>query len=108
MLKVIPKSEIEMDVGEDYAFALRLAKVLKSKTVNNYTYKIYDSGGEVTGTIGGGSEIDVDDTNSIILFGVIAAVAGEYALQFIVTCDDLLPNGVTPYRFNVDMVVVVK
>lgn len=104
-LKINPRPELDsMLVGEEYAFELNLNKELGTKTVASYTYTIYNSSdAEVTDTFGGGSSI----SSGIITFGVKAVSTGKYTLQFIVTCDDLLPDGITPYEFYVIMTVAI-
>ena len=43
-LEISPRKELTaMTLGEDYAFELNIAKELRTKTVNSYTYKIYNS-----------------------------------------------------------------
>ena len=105
-LKISPRDSLNaMVVGEEAAFALVLTKELGVKTVASYTYKIYNSSDvEVTDTFGGGSSI----SSGIITFGVKAISKGKYTLIFIVTCDDLLPNGVTPYEFYVYLSVSIE
>ena len=105
-LKINPRPELdEMIAGEEYAFELNLNKELGTKTVNTYTYKIYDSSDvEVTGTFGGGSSI----SSGIITFGVKAVSTGKYTLKFIVTCNELLPDNITPYEFYVVMTVIIS
>lgn len=46
-------------------------------------------------------------TDGIITFGFKAYADGDYTLQFIVTCNELLPDGVTPYEFYVILTVEV-
>lgn len=106
MLEISPRENLdEMVVGEDYAFALSLKSELGTKTVDSYTYKVYDSSDvEVTDTFGGGNTIN-DDKN-IITFGIKAISAGTYTLKFVVTCNDVLPDG-TPYEFNATLTVVI-
>lgn len=105
-LEISPRSELDaMTLGEEYAYELDITKELGTKTVNTYTYKIYDSSGdEVTSTFGGGSSI----SSGIITFGIKAISTGTYTLQFIVTCNDLLPDSVTPYEFYVIMTVTIS
>ncbi len=104
--QISPRAQLaDMDVGEDYSFELDLAKRLSAKTVDSYTYTIYNSAGDdVTSTIGGGSTIDV----ALITFGVKAALAGTYTLKFIVTCNEFLPDGVTPYEIFIEMFIVIS
>ena len=106
MLRISPRSEIDsMVTGEEYAFELDVNKELGTKTVAAYTYKLYNSSGtEVTSTFGGGSSI----LSGIITFGVKAVSVGKYTLKFIVTCNEMLPDGTTPYEFYVELTVAVQ
>lgn len=104
-LIISPKSYINMVIGEEYAFTLDVSAELRSKTISSFTYKIYDdSDVDVTSTIGGGSSI----ASNVIMFGIIASTIGSYTLQFVVTCNDLLPDGITPYEFIADMSLTVE
>lgn len=103
-LKISPRSKLDMTLGEEYAYDLVLTEELDTKTVASYTYKIYDSSGEeVTDTFGGGSSI----SSGVITFGIKTAATGRYTLKFIVTCNEVLPDGVTPYEFYVKMTVTI-
>ena len=104
--QISPRSQLEdMDVGEEYSFELDLAKRLKTKTVGLYTYAIYNSSGvNVTSTFGGGSTID----GALIAFGIKAVSAGAYTLKFVVTCNEFLPDGVTPYELFIEMSIVIS
>ena len=105
-LKIEPRKELDaMVAGEEYAYDLDVTKELGTKTVNSYTYKIYNSSDvEVTDTFGGGSSI----SSGIITFGIKAISAGKYTLKFIVTCNELLPDDITPYEFYVIMTIIVQ
>lgn len=102
-LKIDPQPKLDnMAVGEEYAYELDITKELGTKTVVSYTYKIYNSSDvEITSTFGGGSSI----ASGVITFGIKAVSAGKYTLIFIVTCNELLPDGSTPYEFYVTMTV---
>ena len=103
-LKISPRSKLDMTLGEDYAYALNLTKELKTKTVDSYTYKVYDSSGEeVTDTLGGGNSI----SSGVITFGIKAISVGTYTLIFIVTCNETLPDG-TPYELYITMTVTIS
>lgn len=104
-LKISPRPELDaMVVGEEYAYELDVTKELGIKTVNTYTYKIYNSSDvDVTSTFGGGSSI----LSGIITFGIKAVSTGQYTLQFIVTCNELLPDDITPYEFYVTLILRV-
>ena len=105
-LAVSPRNRIDdMLAGEEYAYGLDLTGELNTKTVSSFTYKIYDSSNvEVTDTLGGGSSIE----SGVITFGIKAVSVGEYTLQFIVTCIELLPDGMTPYEFYVELTLTVE
>lgn len=102
-LKIDPQPKLDnMVVGEEYAYELDTTKELGTKTVASYTYKIYNSSDvEVTSTFGGGSSI----ASGIITFGIKAVSVGKYTLIFIITCNETLPDGSTPYEFYVTMTV---
>ena len=105
-LKISPRSELDsMTLGEEYAYELDTTDELGTKTVASHTYKIYNSAGtDVTATFGGGSSI----TAGVITFGIKAYTTGVYTLKFIVTCNEVLPNAVTPYEFYVIMSVSIS
>lgn len=106
MLRIYPSSSLNaMVLGEEYAYELDCTKELDSKTVAAYSYKIYNKAGdEVTDSLGGGNSISL----GIITFGIKAAVVGKYTLRFIVTCNEVLPDGVAPYEFYVTLTVAVN
>lgn len=105
MLKVSPRPELDvMALGEEYAYELDVTKELGTKTVASYTCKIYNSSDvEVTSTFGGGSSI----SSGFITFGIKATSVGKYKLIFIVTCNEMLPDSVTPYQFYVVLSVSI-
>lgn len=105
-LAVYPSSRLSsLVVGEECSDSLDLTRSLKTRTLASYTCKIYDSSGtEVTETLGGGSSL----VDNIITFGIKAVTAGEYKVQFIITCNELLPDGTTPYEFYIIMSIVIK
>lgn len=104
-LDVYPSSRLGgLTVGEECSDSLNLARSLKTRTIASYTYKIYDSSEtEVTSTLGGGSSLVGD----VITFGIKAVTAGNYEVQFIITCNELLPDGTTPYEFYITMSIVI-
>lgn len=104
-LKISPRPELDaMVVGEEYAYELDVTKELGTKTVNSYTYKIYNSSDvDVTDTFGGGDSI----SSGVITFGIKAISTGKYTLKFIVTCNELLPDETTPYEFYVTMTIEI-
>ena len=102
-LKIAPRSSLDnMIKGEEISYKLDVTAELRANTVSAYTYKIYDNSGEdVTSDFGGGSSI----ASGIITFGVKAHDTGFYKLEFIITCNETLPDAVTPYEFYVTMTV---
>jgi hypothetical protein len=106
MLRIYPSSSLDAVVlGEEYAYELDCTQELGSKTVSSYSYKIYDNAGdEVTDSLGGGSSILL----GTITFGIKAAATGKYTLKFIITCNDVLPDGITPYEFYVTLTVAIN
>lgn len=105
VLKISPKPRLDKTtIGEDYAYRIGIARELGDKTVESYLYEVFDSSGnDVTSTFGGGSSY----SNGSIMFGVKAVSAGTYTLKFTVTCDQVLPDGVTPYKFYPIMTVKI-
>lgn len=105
-LKISPRDTLDsMVAGEDYAYALILTKELGTKTVASYTYEVYNSSDvDVTSTFGGGSSI----SSGVITFGIKATTAGKYTLIFIVTCNEMLPDTVTPYEFYVELTLNIE
>ena len=51
------------------------------------------------------SATGADSASGVITFGIKAVSAGKYTLIFIVTCNELLPDGSTPYEFYVTMTI---
>lgn len=104
-LEIGPRKELDaMTLGEDYAYELDISKELGIKTVDTYTYKVYNSSDvEVTDTFGGGDSI----SSGIITFGIKAIATGKYTLKFIVTCNELLPDETTPYGFYPELTVEI-
>lgn len=105
-LEITPSKKLEaLVLGEEVRYALDCTEELGSMTVAVHTYTILDSlGADVTVAMGGGSL----EADGIIAFGIKAAVLGTYALRFIVTCNEALPDAVTPYEFYVRLNVTVK
>ena len=105
-LQVTPSKKLDpLVLGEEIRYTLDCTNELGTMTVNVHTYEILDSDGlDVTLAMGGGSL----EADGIIAFGIKAAVLGTYALKFIVTCNEALPDAVTPYEFYVRLNVTVK
>lgn len=104
-LTITPRPKIDSLIKkEKLSFTLDLTAELDEKTVNTYTFKIFDStGDEVTENFSGGNSI----ADGIITFGIIAYDIGNYILDFWVTCAEVLPDGITPYEFFVRMSIVI-
>jgi len=105
MLNTSPKTLNDMELGEDCSYILNTTKELKTKTISTYSFKIYNqSGVEVTDTLSGGSS----NSGGLITFGIRALVAGQYSIGFIVTCNEVLPDGITPYKFYVSTSIKIQ
>lgn len=108
MLTVKPSKTITpaLELGEEIQIDIDVTDELGTNTINAIEYNVFDSDdASVDSVFNGGVS---DDGAGIISFGIIAAVVGKYKLEFIVTCDELLPDGVTPYEFIFYMWVKVK
>ena len=105
-LEVTPDKKLDaLVLGEEIRYALDCTDELGSMTVDFHTYTILDAAGaDVTVAMGGGST----EAAGIIAFGIKAAVLGTYALRFIVTCNEALPDAITPYEFYVRLNVTIK
>ena len=108
MLTVKPSKTITpaLELGEEVQIDIDVTDELGSNTINAIDFNIFDSDdASVDDTFNGGVS---DDGAGIVSFGIIAATIGKYKLEFIVTCNELLPDGVTPYEFIFYMWVKVK
>lgn len=108
MLTVKPSRTITpaLEKDEEIQFDVDVTDELGANTISAIDFNIFDSDGlPVDDTFNGGVS---HDGVGIISFGVIAAAVGKYKLEFIVTCDELLPDGITPYEFIFYMWVKVK
>lgn len=96
-LEITPTRILDnMVKGEEISFTLDCTSELGTKTVNSVAYTIWNSSGvDVTSDFTGG----LTETSGVLLFGVKAYDVGEYQLKFIVTCNEALPDAVTPYEF---------
>lgn len=105
-LEITPNKNLDaMVLGEEIRYSLDCTNELGTMTVNSHAYTVFDSNGaDVTATMSGGSA----EVVGIIAFGVKAAALGSYSLQFIVTCNEALPDTITPYEFYVKLQVVIK
>ena len=105
-LEITPKDSLDgMEKGEEISYTLDITDELGTNTINSISYAIHDSTGtDVTSDFGGGHT----ESAGIITFGVIAYEVGRYELEFIVTCNEYLPNGTTLYEFYINMTVIVS
>lgn len=105
-LEITPNKKLDaLVLGEEIRYTLDCTAELGDMTTAGHTYTILDSlGADVTIVMGGGST----EAAGIIAFGIKAAVLGTYALKFIVTCNEALPDLATPYEFYVRLNVTVK
>lgn len=106
MLTVKPSSTIKMEKDEEIQYTIDVTDELDSNTIAAIDFNIFDS-----------DELDVDsdfnggvthDGAGVISFGVKAFDVGKYKLEFIVTCNETLPDGATPYEFIFYMWIKVK
>lgn len=105
MLAINPRAELDpMVLGEECVFELDTTEELGTKTIHAYTYKIYNSLGNEEPSLNGGSSV----SSGIIAFGIKAAIIGKYTIKFIVTCNEVLPDGITPYEFYCVLTVVIR
>lgn len=104
-LKISPRSNLDnMTKGEETAFEIDVTDELGDDTVNTHTFKVYDSSGtDVTSNFSGNSIILV----GVITFGVKAYDVGTYTLEFIITCNEFLPDGTTPKEFSMELTVTI-
>ena len=108
MLTVKPSKTITpaLELGEEIQIDIDVTDELGTNTINTIDYNIFDSDNvDVNSDFNGGVS---NDAAGVISFGIIAYATGKYKLEFIVTCDELLPDGVTPYEFIFYMWVKVK
>lgn len=105
-LEIIPSDKLkDMVLGEESSYTVNINKELGSNTVDSISYDILNEGGvSVLPTFGGGYRND----DGIISFGVKGAVIGTYMIRFVVTCNEFLPDGITPEEFYVLLYVDVN
>ena len=100
-LRVSPRAYLDdMVKGGEAAYRLNLNPELNGNTVAFHTFKIYDSAEEEVSSNFSGSSIE---DSGYITFGVKAHDIGLYIINFWVTCNELIPDSITPYEFPVKM-----
>jgi hypothetical protein len=107
MLTVKPSSTIRpaMELYEEIQYTVDVTSELDANTISAIDFNIFDSDDEsVDDDFNGGVSHDA----GIISFGIKATAKGKYKLEFIVTCNELLPDAATPYEFIFYMWVKVK
>lgn len=113
MLKITPSKTVTpaLELGEEVQIDIDVTSELEneltdiSNTISAIDFNIFDSDDVSAPTLNGGVS---HDSAGIISFGIIAAAVGKYKLEFIVTCNELLPDGVTSYEFIFYMWVKIK
>lgn len=105
-LQITPSKKLDpLVLGEEIRYSLDCTAELGVMTVHDHAYTVFDADGDdVTTEMGGGSI----EASGIIAFGIKAAELGVYALRFVVTCVETLPDASTPYEFYVKLTVTVK
>lgn len=106
MLVIRPSSTLDtMEKGEEIQFTIDVTDELGSNTIGSVDFNIFDNSDvDVNADFNGG----VSDAAGVISFGVMAHDEGKYKLEFIVTCNETLPDGLTPYEFIFYMYVKIK
>ena len=103
-LRITPGSLIEIEVGEEEIFTLGMVDHLDGDTVASHTMTITDSDEvDVTSNFTG----DSSESNGVLTFGVKGYATGTYTITFWVTCNETLPDGVTPREFKAAMTMKV-
>lgn len=106
MLTIKPCPTVKMEKGEEIQYTIDVTDELGSNTIAALDFNIFDSDDvAVDSDFNGGIS---HDGAGIISFGIKAAVIGKYKLEFIVTCNETLPDGAVPYEFIFYMWVKVK
>lgn len=108
MLNIKPSRTITpaLELEEEVQYAIDVTDELKTNTIAAIDYNITNSYDEsVDSNFNGGVS---HNGAGIISFGILANAVGKYKLEFIVTCDELLPDGITPYEFIFYMWFKVK
>lgn len=105
-LEIIPSDNLkDMVLGEESSYAVNINEELGSNTVNLISYDIINNIGDSVLSVFGGGHIH---ENGIISFGVKGASIGTYMIRFIITCNEFLPDGVTPEEFYVLLYVDIN
>lgn len=107
MLTIKPSRTITpaLELYEEVQIDIDVTAELGSNTISAIEYNIFDADDiSVNDTFNGGVSHDA----GIISFGIIAAAVGKYKFEFIVTCNEMLPDATTPYEFIFYMWVRVK
>lgn len=106
MLTIKPCPTIKVEKDEEILITIDVTGELKTKTIAALDFNITDSDDlDVDSDFNGGI---THDGAGIISFGIKAFEVGKYKLEFIVTCNETLPDGVAPYEFIFYMWIKVK
>ena len=104
-LRIEPYQELVLREGEEELYTLDMVEHLGGDTVDAHVMTITDkdNGSDVTGTFSG----MVSESEGVLSFGIKAASSGNYTIKLWVTCNELLPDAVTPREFLVVIDLVV-
>lgn len=108
MLDIKPSKTITpaLELGEEVQIDVDVTDELGTNTISSIAYSIFDSDDvNVSSDFSGGVS---HDGAGIISFGIIAYAVGKYKFEFIVTCNELLPDATTAYEFIFYMWMKVK
>ena len=106
-LRIKPKSTLEnISLTDDQViYQVTMINHLNGDTVASHTYTVYDSNdADVTANFGG----DSSESAGVITLGLIAYAVGTYTLKCVVTCVELLPDGVTPRMYPFELTVTIE
>ena len=106
MLTITPSPTLKtLEKGEEIKYTVEVSSELKTMGITSVNFSIFDADGlAVDADYNGG----VSFLSSVISFGVLAYEVNKLKLEFIVTCDSMLPDTVTPYEFIFYLYVKIK
>lgn len=106
MLKIKPSATLEtLEKGEEIQYTIDVSSELNGMIIVSVVFSIFDADGlAADADYNGGVSYD----GGKISFGIKAFDVGKLKMEFIVTCDEILPDAVTPYEFIFYMYVKIK